>query len=160
MNVLYWIIWAERYWAKERKCRLTNKRLFCHYWRGRGFSPAILLDKSAETRLKCCLRTCIYECGISPCSSALDILLLPYTEWLQPTYNKSCLGFRVFSFLSMFMKPVMAGTSPGLKRESYSYKSRSSFWKQLVAPGVMGSFQPVLWHSYRVFSDGTNLHCP
>lgn len=24
------------------------------------------------------------------------ILLLPYTEWLQPPYNKSCLGFGVF----------------------------------------------------------------
>lgn len=67
------------------------------------------------------------------------ILLLPYTEWLQPPYNKSCLGFGVFfSFLSMFTKPVMAGTSPGLKRDSYSYKSRSSFWKQLVALGVYG----------------------
>lgn len=64
------------------------------------------------------------------------ILLLPYTEWLQPPYNKSCLGFGfgflfLFSFLSMF-------TKPGLQRESYSYKTRSSFWKQLVAPGVYG----------------------
>lgn len=72
MSVLCWTRWAERYWAKERKSRLTNKHLFCHYWRDGGLSPAILLDKSSETWLKCWLSTCIYKCGISPCSSALD----------------------------------------------------------------------------------------